>query len=192
MEDKIVNENIKEICKKIPTLKNIYGKVWYDHFIKEVINFLKNKSKEHDYFVNKDKNELFQELEEFNKSKFKDKEEYLSKKNNLSKKIDTHYENKRVLLESKFRDERRKFCKQPTRALIESISKRSSANEIRIFKMTDGEITEDKEKILEDLFKFYQDLLGNERINEEIIRNYDFKIKKMDKIIEEKFPHYYY
>ena len=94
------------------------------------------------------------------RTKFKDKEEHLSKKNNLSKKIDNHYENKRVLLESKFRDERRKFCKQPTRALIESISKRNSANEIRIFKTTDGEITEDKEKIVEDLFKFYQDQLG--------------------------------
>jgi len=57
------------------------------------------------------------------------------------------------------------------------------------FETTDGEITEDKEKIVEDLFKFYQDLLGNERVNEDKIKRYDFKIKKMGKIIEEKFPH---
>ena len=35
--------------------------------------------------------------------------------------------------------------------------------------------------------KFYKNLLGRERVDSEKIKDYDFKIKKMDKIIEEKF-----
>ena len=116
------------------------------------------------------------------------KSEYICKKNILSEKIDNHYEQKRKVLETKFRDERRKFCKQPTKALIENISKRSMANEIRIFRKSDGEVTEDKNEILNDLFNFYQNLLGHERISEEKIRDFKFIIKKMDRIIEEKFP----
>jgi len=189
LEDIKVNKNVEEICSKIPSLKDRHGKIWYDYFIEEIIKFLKTKSKEYENIVNKEKNELFEELEKVNKTRFKSKEEYIEKKNNLSDKLDAHYENKRITLEAKFKDERRKFCKQPTKTLIESISKRSNANEIRIFKKSDGELTEDKDEILKDLFKFYQDLLGHERINEEKIKKYKFKIKKMEKIIEEKFPH---
>ena len=189
LEDKRVQDGIEEICKKVPSLKDKYKKSWYDYFIKEIIFFLKKKCKEHENLINKEKIELFKDLEKFNKTKFKNKEEYVINKNSLSERIDIHYENKRTSLELKFRDDRRKFCKQPTKALIESISQRSRANEIRIFKKSDGELTEDKNEILEDLFKFYQNLLGHERVDNEKITNYNFKIKKVDKIIEEKFPH---
>ena len=33
LEDKIVVENVEEICKKSPSLKDGYGKIWYDFFI---------------------------------------------------------------------------------------------------------------------------------------------------------------
>ena len=133
LEDKAVKDGVEEICNIIPSLKEKYGKIWYDHFIKEIIVFLKKKSKEHENLINREKNELFDELEKFNKKKFNNNEEYISCKNNLSEKLNVHYENKRTLLETKFRDERRKFCKHPTKALIENISQRSKTNEIRIF-----------------------------------------------------------
>ena len=150
---------------------------------------LKKKSREHNKVINKEKDELFKELENFNKIKFNNKDKYLKEKEILSEKIETYYENNRKLLELKFRDERRKFCKQPTKALIENITKRTNANEVRSFKKADGEITEDKDEILEDLFKFYKNLLGRERVDSEKIKDYNFNIKKMNKIIEEKFRH---
>ena len=189
LEDKIVKEGVEKICKKIPLYKEKNGQLWYDHFIKEIIIFLKIKSKEHEIKVNSERKDLFDELENFNRKKFNTKEEYILKKKFLSEKIDNHYEEKRKLLIVKFKDERRKFCKQPTKALIESISRRSNSNEIRTFKKSDGEITEDKQEIMEDLFSFYQELLGHERVGREKIEKYEFKIKKMNKEIEEKFPH---
>ena len=134
LEDEMVKEGIKEICNKIPSLKDKHDKLWYDYFINEIIRFLKKKSKEHEKIVNNEKMEIFKELENFNKTKFTSKEEYIIKKNFLSEKIDEHYEQKRKTLETKFRDERRKFCKQPTKSLIENISRRSNANDIRSFK----------------------------------------------------------
>ena len=56
LENKKVEENVEEICKKIPSLKDKYGKLWYDYFIKELIEFLKEKSKEHDKLEAKEKN----------------------------------------------------------------------------------------------------------------------------------------
>jgi len=169
LEDEMVKEGIKEICNKIPSLKDKHDKLWYDYFINEIIRFLKKKSKEHEKIVNNEKMEIFKELENFNKTKFTSKEEYIIKKNFLSEKIDEHYEQKRKTLETKFRDERRKFCKQPTKSLIENISRRSNANDIRSFKKSDGEITEDKNEILNEFFNFYQNLLWEERVDKEKI-----------------------
>jgi hypothetical protein len=42
---------------------------------------------------------------------------------------------------------------------------------------------------MEDLFSFYQELLGHERVGREKIEKCEFKIKKMHKEIEEIFPH---
>ena len=66
------------------------------------------------------------------KQKHLNKDEFKEKKNKLKEKIDVFYEQKRKSLEKKIRDDRRKFSKQPTKSLIESISRRSNANEIRI------------------------------------------------------------
>ena len=51
------------------------------------------------------------------------KDEFKEKKNKLKEKIDVFYEQKRKALEKKIRDDRRKFSKQPTKSLIESISR---------------------------------------------------------------------
>ena len=84
----------------------------------------------------------------------------------MKNKIDSFYEEKKRSLEKRFRDERRNFCKQPTKSLIQNISERNNSNEIRIYKKSNNEETSNKQEILDDLFDFYQDLLGNERVKE--------------------------
>ena len=188
MEEKCVKEGVEEICGKISTLKLKHDKLWYDFFINEIISFLKIKGKELNEFINKDKKKLFQEIERLNKEKHLNIDDFKEKRNSVKEKIEVFYEQKRKSLEKKIRDDRRKFCKQPTKSLIESISKRSAANEIRIYKKKDNELSTDKNEILNELYDFYQDLLGNEHANEELINNYNFKIKKMDRIVTEKCP----
>jgi hypothetical protein len=188
LEDKSVIEGVNEICGKIQIFKEKYEKIWYDFFIKEIVIFLKKKTIEYNDKVNKRNKSLFKEIENFNKTQFKTKEEYVNIKNELSKKIDEFYEEKRKTLEKKCRDERRNFCKQPTKSLIENISKRNNSNEIRIYKKNNHEETSNKKEILDDLFDFYQKLLGHERVKDEIIKNYKFKIKKLEKKIKDKFP----
>ena len=186
--EKSVKDGIIEICQKITSLKQKHDKIWYDFFIKEIVIFLKKKGKEFNEISNKEKIILFQEVECLNSQKHLNKDEFKEKKNKLKEKIDVFYEQKRKALEKKIRDDRRKFSKQPTKSLIESISRRSNANEIRIFKKKDNELSTDKKEILNELHEFYQSLLGNEHANEELIKNYNFKIKKMDKIVSEKCP----
>jgi hypothetical protein len=106
----------------------------------------------------------------------------------LRNKIDSFYEEKKRSLEKRFRDERRNFCKQPTKSLIQNISERNNSNEIRIYKKSNNEETSNKQEILDDLFDFYQDLLGNERVKEEITKSYKFKIKKLEQTIKDKYP----
>ena len=168
--------------------KEKYEKLWYDFFIKDVIKFLKKKNNEFDLNKNKEHSNLFIELEKFNNVHFMSKEEYTNKKNELNCKIQLYYDEKKKNLEKKFRDDRRKFCKQPTKALIENISRRKNCNEIRSYQKSNNELTSDKQETLDDLFDFFKQLLGSERVREEIIKNYKFKIKKLETSIKEKFP----
>ena len=188
LEDKSVIEGVEETCKKIKTYKDKYGKLWYDFFISDIINFLKKKNVEYNENVNRLNKELFKEIENFNKTKFNCNEDYVNKKNELRNKIDSFYEEKKRSLEKRFRDERRNFCKQPTKSLIQNISERNNSNEIRIYKKSNNEETSNKQEILDDLFDFYQDLLGNERVKEEITKSYKFKIKKLEQTIKDKYP----
>jgi len=188
LEDKNVIEGVENICKKINSYKEKYEKTWYDNFIKEVINFLKKKNKEYNEHKNKENKSLFKEIENFNNIHFTSKEEYINKKNELNNKIENFYEEKRKNLEKRYRDDRRKFCKQPTKSLIANISKRNNSNEIRIYRKSNNEETTDKQEILDDLFEFYKQLLGSERVRDEIIKNYKFKIKKLEKNVKDKFP----
>jgi hypothetical protein len=188
LEDKSVIEGVEEICKKIKKYKDKFSKLWYDFFVSDIINFLKKKNVEYNENVNRLNKELFKEIENFNKTKFNCNEEYVNKKNELRTKIDSFYEEKKRSLEKRFKDERRNFCKQPTKSLIQNISERNSSNEIRIYKKSNNEETSNKQEILDDLFDFYQQLLGNERVKEEITKSYKFKIKKLEQTIKDKYP----
>jgi hypothetical protein len=188
LEDKSVIEGVEEICNKIKKYKDKFSKLWYDFFVSDIINFLKKKNVEYNENVNRLNKELFKEIENFNKTKFNCNEEYVNKKNELRNKIDSFYEEKKRSLEKRFKDERRNFCKQPTKSLIQNISERNSSNEIRIYKKSNNEETSNKQEILDDLFDFYQQLLGNERVKEETTKSYKFKIKKLEQTIKDKYP----
>ena len=132
-------------------------------------------------------NDLFEELKRFNNTVYTDIE-FTSKKIELKNKLDSLYKKKRDDLEKKLRDDRRKFCKQPTKSLIECIQKRNKENEIEIYRMENNEITSNKSEILGDLFKFYQSLLGEERVKPEKIKNYSFKMRKLDQKVKGMHP----
>ena len=57
LDDKNVEDGVKMICQKIPTLKENYKYLWYDHFNKEIVSFLKKKCNEYIGMKNREKKE---------------------------------------------------------------------------------------------------------------------------------------
>ena len=49
-----------------------------------------------------------------------------------------------------------------------------------MFQNKNGDLITDKSEILNEIFEYYQDLMGNERVKEGIVKNHDFKIKKWE------------
>ena len=90
LEKKSVKEGIKEICKKIPSLKEKFKYIWYDKFNKQIVSFLKKINKEYEKTKNKEKRELFEELKRFNITTFQNNEDYLNRKNELTINLDNH------------------------------------------------------------------------------------------------------
>ena len=68
------------------------------------------------------------------------------------------------------------------------MQKRSNANEIRVYRRQDKELSTDKGDILNDLFNYYRNLLGEEKVNENNIKKYNFKMKKLDQKVKDLHP----
>ena len=51
-----------------------------------------------------------------------------------------------------------------------------------------GEVTSDRREIVEDLTLFYKGLLGVDKVDKVLLNKYQFKIKKMQNIVENFFP----
>ena len=111
LDDKLVEDGIKIICKEIPFLKKKFKYIWYDKSNKKIISFLKQKNKEYVKMKNKNKNDLFEELKKFNQTIFASNEIYINKKNELKQRLESYYNDKKECLEKRLRDDRRKFCK---------------------------------------------------------------------------------
>ena len=86
----------------------------------------------------------------------------------------------RTSLEKKVRDDRLKFVRHPTKVLLENVIKKQIKNSISKFICSDKKVTEEVKVISEDINNYYRELLGKEKVSEESITNYDFKIKKMN------------
>ena len=78
------------------------------------------------------------------------------------------------------RNERLKFVKQPTKVLMQQERKNNASCIINNYETSEGVKTNELEKIKEDVFNFYNNLLGIDRISDETINNYQFNIKSMN------------
>ena len=192
LNDSILNEKevihgMEMICNKIEGLKMVHSNKWYDFFIESVVNFLKKKSREFNEIKEAKKIILLKRIDQINFSESIRDNNYELERNNLKNEIDNFYEEKRKSIEKKVHENRVKFCKQPTKALIANIVKNNSRCEINFFKKMNGEVTSDKKEIIDDLSLFYQGLLGVERVNNDEIKNYKFKINPIGAYVKENF-----
>ena len=81
-----------------------------------------------------------------------------------------------------------KFIKHPTKIFIENIVKKQSKNELNAFVCSNYTITEDSDEIINDINKYYIDLLGEEPITDETLLNYEFSMRKINGVIKKSFP----
>jgi hypothetical protein len=181
LEHQHVNEGIIKLCETIPSLieknKNLKNG-WYDIFINKVCNFLKHESRIINNNKKQDMNECFNRLKEMDSmSEIKDMN---AKKNEVREKINKHFETIRLGNEKRMRNERLKFVKQPTKVLMQQERKNNASCIINNYETSEGVKTNELEKIKEDVFNFYNNLLGIDRISDETINNYEFNIKSMN------------
>ena len=181
LEHQNVNEGILELCEAIPSLmeRNKNKKNgWYDLFINKVCNFLKHESRIINNNIKEEMNECFNRLKEI--ERMKDIKDMNVKKNEVREKINIHFERIRLGNEKRLRNERLKFVKQPTKVLLQEERKNNASCIINNYETSEGVKTNELEKIKEDIFNFYNNLLGNDRISDETINNYEFNIKSMN------------
>jgi hypothetical protein len=181
LEHQHVNEGIIKLCETIPSLieknKNLKNG-WYDIFINKVCNFLKHESRIINNNKKQEMNECFNRLKEMDSmSEIKDMN---AKKNKVREKINKHFETIRPGYEKRMRNERLKFVKQPTKVLMQQERKNNASCIINNYETSEGVKTNELEKIKEDVFNFYNNLLGIDRISDETINNYEFNIKSMN------------
>jgi len=181
LEHQHVNEGIIKLCETIPSLieknKNLKNG-WYDIFINKVCNFLKHESRIINNNKKQEMNECFNRLKEMDSmSEIKDMN---AKKNEVREKINKHFETIRLGNEKRMRNERLKFVKQPTKVLMQQERKNNASCIINNYETSEGVKTNELEKIKEDVFNFYNNLLGIDRISDETINNYEFNIKSMN------------
>lgn len=176
-----VNDKIIDFCNQIPGLIRKHGILWYDVFINYIINFLKiigrEKAKENKEEINK----LFEKLDHLDKSDDLT-QEHLNNKNIIIEKIDKFYKLKKRGLEKRVCDERMSFIKQPTKCLIKKEVNKNKSCMIEQYRLKNDEITDNKELVLKNVCEFYHNLLGIDRVNDENLNNYEFKMKSMNEI----------
>ena len=188
LSDSEVVIGLKIIFSEIILFKKKYGKLWYDFFIDKVIQFLKKMSRKLSDTKKMLEREIFYQLEHFNRSVYETDQEYEEAKHLISEKLNSHYLSKEKSLKKKLRDDRMKFIKHPTKILIENIVKKQSKNELNTFVCSNNTITKDSDEIINDINKYYIDLLGEETITDGTLLNYEFSMRKINGVIKESFP----
>ena len=106
----------------------------------------------------------------------------------MPEKINIFYSNKTESLQKRLRDDRLKFVKHTTKVLIENIVKKQKQNEIKSYMCLNNSVTKDNDIIIDDINKYYFDLLGAETVTDDNLQNYEFNISPMDGIIRDFFP----
>ena len=178
MENEKVDEGIKSICKTIPEMIKRNKNKWYDAFIQKICNFLKHESRIINTKKKEEINSLFQELKEIDS--LNHTEDTKERKIAIREKLNTYYENLREGNEKRMRNDRMKFVKQPSKTLIQEERKSNASCLIENYKTADAITTTKIEVIKEDIFNYYNNLLGNDIIDDNVLNDYQFNIKPMN------------
>jgi hypothetical protein len=93
---------------------------------------------------------------------------------------------KKVGYERRVRDERMTFVKQPTKVLIKQEMRKARSCELRQYESMCGEKPTNESEILKDVHSFYQNLLETDKVADEVIDAYDFKIRSLQKNSDRK------
>lgn len=189
LEFEDVNNKIIEFCYQIPKLIKKHDIGWYDKFIGYVVNYLKIISREKAKESKKELNDLFNELNVLDKRET-DSEEDKILINNIKLKINDHFKNKIKGMEKRVCDERMKFIKQPSKSLISKEINNSKSCSIEKYKTINETIVSEENEIIKDVYNFYVDLLGKEKIKKEELDNYNFKIKSLSENDSKFFVNY--
>lgn len=182
LNDSRVNEYILNKCKFIKSLILKHNYEWYEYFIEDIIKMLKRESRRISEEKKREIKDLFDEL-----NGLSDASENSERIASIKLKINNYYENKRVGMERRACAVKNNFVRQPSKVLIEQEIKNAKKNEIKKYECGDKTVTEDKEKIMSEMYEFYNNLLSVDRVEKESLKNYNFKIKKVDERERELF-----
>ena len=181
LDDEYVNQQIIEICKNISSLKVISQDGWYELFIGKITKLLKRESRR----ISKQKKErinfLFEKLNTLTRSS-REGTEIIE----IEKEIDLFYKEKRKGIELRACEVKRNFIYQPSKILLEKERNNGDKNLITKYKTCDDIITEDTDVMIKDLHKFYNELMGKDRVSDESIDKYLFNIKNLDEYYSER------
>ena len=177
LQQDYIQNKVKNICTDIPLLIENYGYVWYDVFIEKITKYFKRESRVLHNKQQENINNFFTQIKELDHESLS--EENNNKKNNIRKEIENYYETVRRGNEKRVRDDRLKFIKQPKKVLVNEEIKRNTSCNIKEYITERGEKTSDPEKIKNDIYKYYHNLLGQDKITREKINKYNFNIKSM-------------
>ena len=176
LDDEKVNEDIINLCTKIPDLKLRYDKSWYEFFIKDIIKLLQRHSRRISAIKNDKINFLFEKLHIARS--FRDDIGL----DHVKHEISNYYKDKRKGIELRACEVKRNFLNQPSKVLIEKEKSNLSRNEIDKYKNKEGKETDNIDVILNDIEDFYRSLMGVERVDSSIFVDHNFKIKQIDPI----------
>jgi exonuclease III len=181
LESGNVDKFIIAKCNEIKALKVSCKKNWYDVFIKQIINKLKGESRIMSENNRKEINELYDRLNKLSKTGNLS-EENAQEIKDVKTRIKKHYKDKEKGIEKRACEAKRNFLNQPSKILIEREIMNARKNEIKNYMSVNGSETTDCDEIMDDVFAFYKDLMGEEKISIESLHGYEFKVKKLKQI----------
>ncbi len=183
LECEEVEKFVIERCNEIKILKMRCKSGWYDVFIKKIINKLKSVSRKLNEESKKEINKLYAILDRLSKSEEKN-DEILQEIREVKEKIKKHYRDKVKGIEKRACESKRSFLNQPTKILIEREVMNAKKSEIMSYVGMNGNECNDSDEIMSDVFSFYKDLMGEEKISAEMLEGYEFRAKKLKQVDE--------
>jgi len=178
LNNKRVDNKIKNQCGKIPELIKLYGALWYDIFNEKITKLLKFESRSLHKQSKKEINDLFERLLQLDESDESD-ERKREEKIKIKIDIEAFYRKKKEGNEKRVNDARMSFVKQPTKVLIEKEIQRNRNCELNEYECVNKTRTTELDKIIEDVHRFYNNLLGEDKVQDSKIDEYNFRMEPL-------------